>query len=290
MSSTQLPDLPSVALTLHPEIQALLTDCDALRDQLARLIAEHDLMAYTVGPNLDAEYQAQIGRYELERFRVDLEVRRLRRTLELLQAALNRGESITRNKVAAQLAREYADWEHRMRELAAQLRHAENRLAALAGSEESAEVRRLYRALARRLHPDVNPHLTPEDRKLWLRVAEAYRNGDLDTLRAIMLITHDTPMRLIEAETEPSDACAALRQQRDQLRGHVRRLLDETAALQTVFPFTERQNLADPAWIAQRQAAIQAEVQPLHETRQALEYAVAQLWRVTSDEQQPGSD
>jgi hypothetical protein len=96
-------------LTLHPEVQVLLTDCAALQDQLARLIAAHDLLATTVGPNLEAESQAQIGRYELERFRVDLQVRSVRRTLELLQAAINRVERITQRQVETQLAQEYAE-------------------------------------------------------------------------------------------------------------------------------------------------------------------------------------
>jgi hypothetical protein len=103
-----MPDMTHVALTLHPQVQALLADCAALQDELARLIAEHDLLVTTVGPNLEAEYQAQIGRYELERFRVDLEVRRVRRTLELLQAAVNRMERITRRQVETQLASAYA--------------------------------------------------------------------------------------------------------------------------------------------------------------------------------------
>jgi len=283
-------DAVDVALILHPEVQALLTDCGALRDQLARLIAEHDLLAYTVGPNLEAAYQAQIGRYELERFRADLAVRRLRRTLELLQTAINRMEPIGREQVEAQLAREYADWERQVRERAAQLRHAENRLASLAGPEESAELRRLYRLLARRLHPDVNPGLTQEDRALWLRVSEAYRTGDLETLRAIALITHDTPAESFSEQTQSDDACAALRQQREQLRGHIRRILDAIAALKTRFPFTEQEKLDDPAWVAERQTAVQAEIQPLIETLHNLENAVAQLWQAKSYEQQPGSD
>lgn len=290
MSLLNSHDATSVALILHPEIQALLTDCAALRDQLARLIAEHDLLVCTVGPNLEAEYQAQIGRYELERFRADLAVRRLRRTLELLQAAINRMEPITRQQVETQLAREYADWERQVRELAAQLRRAENRLASLAGPEDSAEIRRLYRLLARRLHPDVNPALTQSDRTLWLRVAEAYGKGDLETLRAIVLITHDAPVQPFDDQTGAEDARVVLHQQRDQLRAHIRRMLDEMAALKTRFPFTEQDRLADPVWVAQRQTAIQAEIEPLTETLHNLESAVAQLWRVTSDEQQPGSD
>ena len=87
------------ALELSPEIIKLQEEILALEKELGKVILEQDEMVNAVKPNLEAEYQKKIGYKELECLENEIASRRLKREIELLQAAINRQEEIDPKKV-----------------------------------------------------------------------------------------------------------------------------------------------------------------------------------------------
>lgn len=80
-------------------------------------------------------------------------------------------------------------------------------------SAESSELLSLYRMLAKRLHPDLNPIQDPATKNLWLRVGEAYRHGDSNGLRAAALMLEDVPEpRLPRLKSRPQKPTGVSRQ------------------------------------------------------------------------------
>ncbi|CAN5525986.1 hypothetical protein BH18VER2_BH18VER2_16280 [soil metagenome] len=66
-------------IVVSPEVERLQRECNTLRDEVARLLAEaHDLVS-VVKPNLLAIYQAKLGAWELKRLHLQCEIARLRR-------------------------------------------------------------------------------------------------------------------------------------------------------------------------------------------------------------------
>ncbi len=51
---------------------------------------------------------------------------------------------------------------------------------------ESKTARELYRAIARRLHPDHHGHMSEARKLLWNEAQKAHRDGDVETLRAVL--------------------------------------------------------------------------------------------------------
>ena len=65
-------------------------------------------------------------------------------------------------------------------------------LSNLLSPERSAELRKLYRKLAKELHPDVNQNLTEQQKNLWHAVRRAYESGDLESMRALSVMANDS--------------------------------------------------------------------------------------------------
>ena len=91
------------ALKLSSEIITLQEDIASLEQELGKVIIERDEMLNTVKPNLEAEYQKKIGYKELERMETEITARRYKRQIELIQAAVNRQESIEEKEIKKQL-------------------------------------------------------------------------------------------------------------------------------------------------------------------------------------------
>ena len=93
------------------------------------MVFDYDQLGCIIVPNLEAEYQQKVGRYEYELFCAQIEIKRLRRTISLLQAALNRRQAISTAQVDARLAAEFAAWQAQLQQMAAQVRAAGEHLA-----------------------------------------------------------------------------------------------------------------------------------------------------------------
>ena len=151
-------------------------------------------------------YQTKIGVWELRLLQAQFTVARLRRQIELAQASINRGERPDLIAIECALEQEFQAWVTKLEETARRIQDAEERLKHLLSPEEDRELKKLYYALVKRLHPDVNPNLTEDQRRLWMRAQSAYEAGDLSELRALALLAEKS------APIPPSKSLDNLRQ------------------------------------------------------------------------------
>lgn len=263
----------------HPERtrerEALHVACRALRDELARLVADRDHLLHVVAPNLEAEYRLLLGAAQLELLEVECAVRRLRRMLELVRAAAAREVAANLAEIERRLDAEMLAWQARLaaerRALSAAVAHVE---AEVLTDAEGRELHALYRQLAKRLHPDVNPAGGEATRALWLRAATAYRAANLPEMRATSLLAD---ARSDDVDDVPALAGDALRERHDALRVAIAAHRAAIDAAMGRFPLDLMDRLADPAWVAARQAELAARRDELADQRQLLEAALAHL-------------
>lgn len=252
--------------TLHPEIQRLLEANVELRMELAMLLTEaHDLV-HTVRPNLLALYQTKLGAWELEKLKVQFRIARLKRTIELVQAALNRGGKPDMVQIQGQVQEEQVLWEKKINEAAAKLQTAEHRLAHLLPDGQNAELKKLYYQLVKQLHPDLHPDQTAGDKLLWQQVQDAYDAGDLEKVRALSLLLNNP-----KPPENTADALQKLQTEHAMLEKRIEEMEAKIESLESQPPFTLRDDLENEVWIAMKRTTIEKETEPLQAQAAALE-------------------
>ena len=93
----------------------------------------------------------------------------MKRKIDLLQAALNRMESVSLSTIEHALDEEFAEWQRKMTDLAVKIKGAKrySDLPTLS-TEDATEVQQLFRMLAKRLHPDINSNQDESVKNLWM--------------------------------------------------------------------------------------------------------------------------
>lgn len=172
-------------------IKELQAQIAAKREEILSVLVVLDDMELQSGRELTELYIKEIGCFEIEELKMEFEVRRIKRKLTLLNQAKNRGEVVSDIAIEEALDKEFSEWE-------AQIQQAiEKQIELLASratreylsEEESRQLKKLYRAIAKRLHPDVVTEQDAQYSALFLSAQAAYANGDLSTLQAIEIST-----------------------------------------------------------------------------------------------------
>src|SRR5687768_4671090 len=140
---------------------------DLLRTEYIKLLNDKDVLLQWGKPQLEALYNTRIGYLQIEKLQLQLRIKALKRKIELVRAAINQNKTIDITEIELQVAAELAEAEFRIMNEAAKLENSKNLLSHLESPERCAELRKLYRQLAKQLHPDVNDNLTSEQKNLW---------------------------------------------------------------------------------------------------------------------------
>ena len=242
-------------LQLSPEIIKLQEDISSLEKELGKVILEQDEMLNTVKPNLEAEYQKKIGYKELERMETEITVRRYKRQIELIQAAVNRQESIEEDEIEKKLDNEFKEWYKKIEEQYRKVKEAEDRLKCLMSDEDNAEFNKLYRRLVFKLHPDLNPNRSKDEENLWHRVQLAYEGGDLEEMRSLAIII-DSQHETIELPSSKD----VLKKRKTKLTEQIQKIINNMSELEQKFPFNIIDKLADNDWVNTKIEEIQEQI------------------------------
>ena len=231
-------------LQLSPEIIKLQMEVATLEKELGKVILEQDEMINAIKPNLEAEYQKTIGYKELECLENEIASRRIKRQIELLQAAINRQEEIDLDRIEQQLDDELQEWYEKVKKQYKKVKEAQDRIEGLMSDEDSAEFKKLYRKLVFKLHPDLNPDQTEDEVNLWHRIQLAYQGGDLEEMRSLMIILESQ-----DKAVEMPSSKDILEKRKTKLADQIQKIIGKLADMEKEFPFTIAKNLSDKKWV-----------------------------------------
>ncbi len=107
---------------------------------------------------------------------------RLKKTISYCQTAVNRGQTIDQNAMQEYLRTEMQEYQRRLEEMIQENENVHN--MGRVTEEEASKIKRLYRKLAKLLHPDICPKTDqiPELKTLWHRITVAYNANNLEEL------------------------------------------------------------------------------------------------------------
>ncbi|WP_251159122.1 hypothetical protein [Caniella muris] len=262
---------------MEEEVRSVIDELVATRRRIVEVLFEIDEIRLQVNPQILAEYAGAVGYLETDLYSWQLKARRLRRKAILLRAALNRGETLSDKALDATLDTEFEAWQQELSRLMAEQL---DRLEYLAGSRplspsETAEAKRLHRMLVKRLHPDIHPGQTDEERRFFAIAQAAYEAGDLQGLRAVATATEhlDEPLDSVGAGGGEQDAAVDLVMAEAQLNV----LVDQLEGLKSSYPHILRELLGSPRELARVRRDLKARIAEQRKVAEAYEEAIREL-------------
>ena len=324
------------------EYDKLIEEILQLELKLAALAEEIDDLENHVCVELRAEYDQKVGNLEYQARAYQFEIARLKRAIELLQAAINRQEAAKYEDVQKRVEAEYKEYEEDLHKKAedmkrdseyakrrakkdrenekkaeeewkargdgtgkgtsadgkkdgnsnkdseaekdcAEKKSKENKSeenkseeSKKIGSEKAdeskaegektesegigsdrvnetpaQELKRLYRYIMKKLHPDANPDATEAEMEMLRKAQKAYSEGNLETLRDIADQVDDT--EITEKYSDTPEDIIKLCELRAKLAEKVEILIIHIDEIKNSFPYNEKDFLADEEAVARRQ-------------------------------------
>lgn len=248
-------------IILNPEFENLVKEIEELKIQIANLIEERDQLFYHDCKLIKAEYMSKIGVLEYKVYEFQMKYLRLKRKLELYQVYINRQELPNETEIENQLEAEYQEYEQKIKDM---YEDVQNSLASLTGKilseEDSAEVKKLYRILIKKLHPDLNPNYNEETKQLFLKLEYAYQNGDLKTLQNILLLIEDINPNKNELEIGELEE---LKNKKKKLLVFIEDLYSAIDKIKNSFPYNQIKFIKDKKQITIKQKELNATLDDL---------------------------
>ena len=264
------------AIDISPRKKQLKEEYERLQLEYAALVAERDELENSEGPRLTALYMEAVGQLQYEVLVLRYEIALLKQKRDLLQAYKNRGEKADLNYVDEQVEATAKTYNENIQREEEKIKQAKAYIEEQKEEEkknqedDKHELRDLYRKLVHRLHPDLHPEQTEWEKELFLKVQDAYEKGDLEKLRELaQQLEAGMPADAVNNETteEWEERVNQLKEEIAKIREEIEKILQE-------FPFTYRERLNNPEWIAQTQDMLRKEIPELEKEKIRLEKIV----------------
>lgn len=173
------------------ENEELNRKLNLLNSEFLDLFTRHKDMVENESVILSSLYLEKIGHLQLELLEKQTEASRLKMKMNLIQAAINRNETPDLNAIETEIQLRLKNYYSLIREQSAALDEAKNVLSHLISEEETQKLKEVFRVLCKRLHPDLNPNQTEEEKDLFIKVKAAYDLHQLSDLQNILLYLND---------------------------------------------------------------------------------------------------
>ena len=243
-------------------------------EEIESALLEIDYINLQANPKILIDYAVKIGSFETQLYEIQLRARREKHKLELMRAKANAGEQIDVATIEATLDMKFELWEKQCKaKIEAQLAAIEKKQASKPLSpEESKELSKLHKTLIKRLHPDINPDCTEQQKKQFFLAQTAYENGDIESLRALAAITEGLEKRGSKVFETEAEAEAQLLCMQAQLKITEERL----EQLKQNKPYIYLEKLENTDWVVEQ-------VQPLKDQINEQEQVYAAYKKMTAE-------
>ena len=247
------------------EFLALRESSALLRSELAALWEEQENLNRIVIPNTQTNFVIKVGALQVELLQVQVDVMRVRRKIGILRDKVEKGELVRINEIEEQVALEFQSWDKKLKNEHARVNEAKARFSSLPSLDDADEIQSLYRRLAAKLHPEINPDQGAEARAFWPQVHLAYAWGDLFQLKALFIMASDYP----DSYDLPSNL-GRIRHNCQILEERIRQMMIHLEKMKQHPVFEWKRILDDPQYLASEQGRLREEIHRARIQRTAL--------------------
>ena len=251
---------------VHEEYARLKEAQRAALERLSMLLCVYDDQLLQQKPRWEAKYIEAFGVLEQQCYAAFVRSSELRRRIALARAYMNRGAQPNAAEIDAQIAKEFHEYEEKLRQMEVERARAAQILGAKEMTDEDTKrFKQLYRQLAKKLHPDLHPEQTAEMKKLWQRAMDAYALGDLARLEILTAIVES---KYADANAAaPGDGQDASTSILEEMRAALQRTEERIAKciaalehLEQEHPFNRCELLKNPRAVAERRESLRTQL------------------------------
>ena len=254
----------------------LKDDIKTLRQELVRLVEERDNLIYTTCPNIKMRYMLEVGYLEYKVYELSLKYQRLKRKKELIQAKVYREEKVIIIEIDEALDKEFEKYKEdlveKLNEVNESIKRSEGEFLS---DVETKDLKDMYKKVVKKLHPDINPNVTEAEKELFVRAVEAYKEGDVASMKLIYIVSGaDEEVKDDESKLKTVLDMAEEKARLEKLAENIRKNMDE---IKNRFPYTLKAYLDDDELMKERQDDLRGTIEDFENAIKDLEEAIAKL-------------
>ena len=249
-------------LAVTPENEELNRQLSQLAVEFLDLFTRHKEMVEDESVILTSLYLEKLGCFQLELLRKKTEAARLKMKMNLIQAAINRDENPDLHAIEHSIQKKFQDYYAEIEAQAAALDQAKEVLSHLVSEEDTLKLKELFRVLCKRLHPDLHPDQTENEKELFLKVKSAYDLQKIAELQYILLYLDEYKKEKILPISGDEK-----RKQIEHLVSNIKSLTSKIAQLHQTFPFNVKELIFDEKYIMQKQGELRSDIEKFEQER-----------------------
>lgn len=248
-------------IILNLEYENLKKELLKKRTELSMLVLQRDELKYVICKNIETKYMLELGSLEYCLYQSECIIMRLKRKVELIQMRINRQEKIDVSAIDKLLDEQFREYQQKLEEKIKKMNEAIERGNGEVLTEQQAkELKKLYRAIVKALHPDLNPNVTKQQIKLFQNAVTAYKNGDLQTLRIINEMISNN-----HSEDDNTDNIEKMRNELIRLDRMISSINGDIEKIKSEYPYTMKDILFDKEQLNQRKQELKDNIDQCNE-------------------------